>query len=91
MKDSGLVSVVMPSYNTAKYIGEAIESVLSQTYPYWELIIVDDCSSDDTDRIVKDYLSDDRIRYLKNEKNSGGDGNEKPCIERSKRQVDCIS
>ena len=71
MKDNGLVSVIMPSYNTAKYIGKSIESVIGQTYPYWELIIVDDCSTDDTDSVVNKYLSDTRIRYLKNEKNSG--------------------
>ena len=66
-----LVSVIMPSYNTAKYIGESIESVINQTYPHWELIVVDDCSTDDTDSVVANYLSDGRIRYLKNEKNSG--------------------
>ena len=71
MRDSGLVSVIMPSYNTAEYIAETIESVINQTYPYWELIIVDDCSTDDTDSVVERYLSDERIRYLKNEKNSG--------------------
>ncbi|EPB8192922.1 glycosyltransferase family 2 protein [Clostridium perfringens] len=61
----------MPSYNTAKYISETIESVQSQTYPFWELIIVDDCSTDNTDEVVKPYLLDDRIRYLKNDSNSG--------------------
>lgn len=66
-----LVSVIMPSYNTAKYIAESIESVINQTYPHWELIIVDDCSTDDADSVVANYLSDTRIRYLKNEKNSG--------------------
>lgn len=66
-----IVSVIMPSYNTAKYIAESIESVINQTYPHWELIIVDDCSTDDTDSVVAKYLSDGRIRYLKNEKNSG--------------------
>ena len=71
MKDNGLVSIVMPSYNTDGYIKESIESVLYQSYPYWELIIVDDCSTDNTDEIIKPYLTDDRIRYLKNEKNSG--------------------
>lgn len=60
----------MPSYNTAKYIGDSIESVLAQTYSNWELIIVDDCSSDNTDEIVAKF-TDKRIRYLKNEKNSG--------------------
>ena len=66
-----LVSVIMPSYNTAKFISETIESVLAQTYPNWELIIADDCSTDDTDAVVRPYLADDRIRYIKNEKNSG--------------------
>ena len=59
---SGLVSIIMPSYNTAKYIGESIDSVLAQTYSDWELIIVDDCSTDNTDEVVSKYLSDTRIR-----------------------------
>lgn len=67
----GLVSIIMPSYNTAKYISDSIKSVLAQTYKNWELIIVDDCSTDNTDEIVGEFLSDERIRYLKNEKNSG--------------------
>lgn len=66
-----LVSIVMPSYNTAKYIAETVQSVLAQTYQNWELIIVDDCSTDDTNEVVKPFLRDSRIRYLKNEKNSG--------------------
>lgn len=68
---SDLVSIIMPSYNTAKYISDSINSVLYQTYKNWELIIVDDCSTDNTDEVVKPFLSDNRIRYLKNEKNSG--------------------
>lgn len=66
-----LVSIIMPSYNTAQYIGATIKSVLNQTYTNWELIIVDDCSTDNTDDVVKNYLSDKRIKYLKNEQNSG--------------------
>ncbi len=66
-----LVSIIMPSYNTAKFISETIYSVLTQTYTNWELIIVDDCSTDNTDEVVKSFLSDDRIKYIKNEKNSG--------------------
>ena len=66
-----LVSIIMPSYNTGQYIGETIESVINQTYTNWELIIVDDCSDDDTDDVVKSYLGDKRIRYINNEKNSG--------------------
>ena len=71
MENKGLVSIVMPSYNTSIYISETIESVLLQTYPYWELIIVDDGSTDDTDNIVKPFLDDRRIKYLKNDRNSG--------------------
>lgn len=66
-----LVSIIMPSYNTANYIEASIESVRHQTYENWELIIVDDCSTDDTDEVVRPFLSDRRIRYLKNEQNSG--------------------
>ena len=66
-----LVSVIMPSYNTATYIGETIKSVQAQTYKNWELIIVDDCSTDNTDTTVEPFLSDERIRYLKNSRNSG--------------------
>ena len=67
----GLVSIIMPSYNTARFIEATIESVLAQTYKNWELIIVDDCSTDNTDEIVNAYLTDSRIKYIKNEKNSG--------------------
>ena len=65
-----LVSIVMPSYNTGGLIADSIESVLAQTYQKWELIIVDDCSTDNTDEVVAEY-KDERIKYLKNEKNSG--------------------
>ena len=66
-----LVSIIMPSYNTAQYIEKTIKSVLDQMYTNWELIIVDDCSTDNTDEVVKNYLTDKRIKYLKNEQNSG--------------------
>ena len=68
---SDLVSIIMPSYNTSKFIVQTIESVQAQTYSNWELLIVDDCSTDNTDDTVKPFLSDRRIHYLKNEKNSG--------------------
>ena len=68
--EEDLVSIIMPSYNTEKYIKETINSVLNQTYKNWELIIVDDCSSDNTDEIVRS-ITDDRIKYLKNKVNSG--------------------
>ena len=64
------VSIIMPSYNTAKFIGKSINSVLNQTYTNWELIIVDDCSTDNTDEVVASFI-DERIKYFKNETNSG--------------------
>lgn len=64
------VSIITPSYNTAKFIEETINSVLCQTYTDWELIIVDDCSKDNTDEVVAQF-NDSRIIYIKNEANSG--------------------
>ena len=68
---SDLVSIIMPSFNTANYISKSIESVIRQSYKNWELIIVDDCSTDNTEEVVEFYLTDGRIKYRKNEKNSG--------------------
>ena len=68
---SDLVSIIMPSFNTGMFIAESINSVLAQTYDNWELLIVDDYSSDNTDDIVKPYLVDKRIVYIKNCKNCG--------------------
>lgn len=66
---SGLISVMMPAYNAGQYIGQAIESVLGQTYPDWELIIVNDGSTDDTpDKIVQ--YEDARIKVIQ-QNNSG--------------------
>lgn len=66
----GLVSIIMPSWNTANFIAESIQSVLDQTYTNWELLIVDDCSTDNTDEVVASF-NDSRIRYFHNEKNTG--------------------
>ena len=64
------VSVIMPAYNAERYIGEAIESILNQSYKELELIIIDDCSSDSTLELVKKY-KDNRIKLLKNNENRG--------------------
>lgn len=66
----GLVSIIMPSWNTERFIAETIQSVIDQTYTNWELLIVDDCSSDNTDSVVASF-KDNRIKYFHNEKNSG--------------------
>ena len=67
-----LVSIITPTYNCGKFIARTIESVINQTYENWEMIIVDDCSKDNTKEIVEQYTSnDDRIKYFLLEKNSG--------------------
>ncbi len=67
-----LVSIITPSYNTARFIAETINSALAQTYTNWEMIIVDDCSTDDTKAVVDSYIEKDpRIRYHCLETNSG--------------------
>lgn len=65
-----LVSIILPTYNRAGTIERAMESVINQTFGNWELIIVDDGSTDDTEEVVSRY-QDVRIRYLKQLKNSG--------------------
>ena len=81
----GLVSIIMPSYNTAPYIEETIQSVLNQTYTNWELIIVDDCSTDNTDEVLE-TIKDDRIRCFKNEKNSGAAVSRNKALREAKGQ-----
>lgn len=66
----GLVSIIMPSWNTGRFIAESIQSVINQTYQKWELLIVDDCSTDNTDAVVASF-TDERIRYFHNDHNSG--------------------
>lgn len=68
--DHGLVSIIMPNYNSEEYIKETVESVIAQTYENWELIIVDDCSTDRSLEVVAS-LNDPRIRVISNESNSG--------------------
>ena len=67
-----IVSVIMPSYNAERFINESIESILRQTYGEWELIIVDDKSTDNTARVIESYIQKDkRIKCILLEENSG--------------------
>jgi len=66
-----LVSVIIPVYNGEKFLEEAIESVLKQTYKNWELIIVDDGSTDSSKAIIDKHLINQQIRYIKHPTNKG--------------------
>ena len=67
-----LVSIITPTFNCAQFIAETIESVMAQTYTNWEMIIVDDCSTDNTKEIVESYSDkDSRIKYFCLKENSG--------------------
>jgi len=69
-----VVSIIVPMYNVEKYIKETIDCVLAQTYPHWELLLVEDCSADGTRKLVSGYrqrLEDSRINIIYEEKNAG--------------------
>ena len=66
-----LVSIITPCYNAEAVIEETIASVIIQSYKNWELIIIDDASTDNSEKIITEFLTDKRISYLKNSKNSG--------------------
>ena len=72
MEKEPLVSIITPLYNSEKFIAETIESVLTQTYTNWEMLIVNDCSKDNGASIVEKYSKKDkRIKLFNNEKNMG--------------------
>ena len=80
-----LVSIITPMYNAEKYIEETIKSVLSQTYKNFEMIIVDDMSTDNSKEIIKKYRRlDKRIKYIKNNKNEGAGVSRNVAIKKSK-------
>lgn len=82
-------SIIMPTYNRASMISKAIDSVLSQDFYEWELIIIDDCSPDNTGDIVKKY-TDIRIKYFRNEKNLEKSGARNRGIELAKGEFICF-
>ena len=68
--DCGLVSIIMPNYNSEKYLKNTISSVINQTYQNWELLFVDDCSTDNSLAVVR-FFKDERIKIFQNATNSG--------------------
>lgn len=70
--DYGMVSIIMPTYNSAQYVSESIKSIISQSYENWELLITDDCSTDDTMSIISAFSKqDNRIKIFKTPQNEG--------------------
>lgn len=68
-----LVSIIMPTYNSAEFVSRSIEGIISQTYTNWELLITDDCSCDDTLSVLEEFSrKDERIRYFVLPENGGG-------------------
>lgn len=67
-----LVSIITPCYNSANIIRETIQSVIDQTYDFWEMLVIDDCSQDESAEIIKGFVAvDNRIKYLKTDAPSG--------------------
>ena len=65
-----LVSIVTPVYNAERFLKETIISIREQSYKNWELLLIDDCSNDNSSKIIKEFKKiDSRIRYIKLEKN----------------------
>lgn len=85
-KPSLKISVCMPVYNGAKVISPTIRSILSQSYPNFDLIIVNDCSKDNSEEVVKSF-KDKRINYYKNEKNLGYSGNIEKCRQKASGDI----
>lgn len=69
------VTIMIPTYNQEEYVGEAIESALTQSYDNLEVVISDDGSTDQTGEVARQYCSDPRVKYYKNEENLGRAGN----------------
>ena len=78
------VSVLIPTYNYAHILDVTIQSVLAQTYTDFELIIVDNCSTDNTVEVVQKYLNDSRVSFYRNDRNLGLTGNWNRCLELAK-------
>lgn len=83
------VSICIPIYNAEKYIKKCIDSILIQTYKNIEILIVDNCSTDNSPQIISQYV-DQRIKYIRNEKNLGACGNWNRCIESSTGELIAI-
>jgi len=84
MNETPFISICIPVYNGARYLAESIDSALSQTYPNFEIIVIDDRSSDDSWKIIQDFAKrSNKIRAFQNKKNLGLVGNWNACIAKA--------
>ncbi len=87
MENQPLVSVIMPCYNMASFVSDSIKSVINQTYLHWELLIVDDASTDETVNIIESYAqTDSRIKFAIKKQNSGISDTRNQCIQMAQGQ-----
>ena len=85
INNSFLVSIVVPVYNAEKFLKDTIKTVTNQTYENWELLLVDDCSTDKSVKIIMEYQQKDkRIKLFLNSKNSGAAISRNKGIEESR-------
>ena len=83
--ETDMISVIIPVYNTAKYVGKCIESIINQSYKNLEILIIDDASTDSSFDICKDYAdTDKRIKIIRNDINIGLSGSRNIGIDISK-------
>lgn len=87
MTEQPLFSVLVANYNNGAYIKETIESVMAQDYPHWEIVIVDDASTDDSSKIYAEYAKDSRIRVYINEENKGVTYTKWRCLEKAHGEI----
>ena len=79
MAKKPLVSIVIPAYNSERYIGRTVTFALATDYPNLEVVVVDDCSTDNTLKVLE-LFHDKRLRVIRNEKNLGMTGNWNKCV-----------
>ena len=71
LKNKNNIDIILPNYNSSKFLKQTLNSIIMQTYKNWKLIIIDDCSDDKTKNILKKYLKDKRIKIFWLKKNNG--------------------
>ncbi|MBE0639808.1 MAG: glycosyltransferase family 2 protein, partial [Bacteroidales bacterium] len=85
--DKPLFSALIANYNNGQYLEECLQSIFAQTHENWEIVIVDDASTDSSHAVYEKHKSDSRIRILKNDKNRGCGYTKRKCVENAKGDI----